>query len=122
MTFDYSEVAATALETLTEYGQPVTLSHGTPGAYDPATGTVASTVITQPGFAAELSYSARDIDGTLILRGDKKLLLAASGITAPTVDDTVTVGTVGTVVYTIKSINTLAPAGVAVIHELQGRA
>lgn len=114
----YTKSAATALRLLTKYGQAVTLSHSTPGTYDPATGSVSTVVTTQTGVAAELSYSAFELTNTLIQRGDKKLLLAASGITTPVVDDTVTVGTV---VYTIKNVNTLAPAGVAVTHELQAR-
>lgn len=115
----HTKAAATAVRLLAKYGQVVTLTHSAPGTYDPATGSVANTLTTQTAVAVELDYSEREIDGTLVQRGDKKLLLAASGLTVPTVDDTVTVRSV---VYTIKSVNTVAPGGVDIVYELQGRA
>ena len=115
----HTRAAATALRLLAKYGQAVTLTHSAPGTYDPDTGSVANTLTTQAGVAAELDYTEREIDGTLVQRGDKKLLLASSGVTMPTVDDTVTVRSV---VYTIKSVNAVAPGGVDIVYELQGRA
>jgi hypothetical protein len=109
----YQDMQSTAAELLTEFGQAVTLSRQTAGAYNPATGAAAVTVTTQTGTGAIFDYGSRDIDGTLIKQGDKKLLLAALGITAPQVDDTVTVNGV---VYTIVLIKALNPAATAVMY------
>jgi hypothetical protein len=100
-------------------GQAVTVTHIVTGAYNPATGTVSSTSTVQSGFAVELAYSHSEIDGTLILRGDKKLLLSISGMTAVSVDDTCTVGGV---VYLIKNVKPLSPGGIVLLYELQLRA
>lgn len=62
-------------------GQEVTLKSGTPGAYIPATGTSApSTPAIQRGCGIELAYKASEINGTQILRGDKKFMLSALGV------------------------------------------
>jgi len=96
----------------------VTLTHSNPGAYDPDLGTVAAVVTTQTAVAVEQSYSLREVDGTMVQRGDKKLLLTATNLVAPVVDDTCTVQEV---VYTIKNVNPLSPDGSAIIYELQVR-
>lgn len=115
----YSETAADATEAIREFGQAVTITHVVTGAYDPATGLVSSTSTVQSGFAVELAYSSSEIDGTLILRGDKKLLLSISGMTAIAVEDTCTVGGV---VYVIKNVKPLSPGGIVLLYELQLRA
>jgi len=59
------------------------------GAYNPATGKVeAATTLTYTGRGVFADYSARDIDGTLILTSDVKLTaLQAEVTTAPKVGD-----------------------------------
>ncbi len=119
MTYDYTEDAETAAELLEEFGQPITLTSKTSGAYSVSTGTAAVTTSTQPVSAVVLDYGSHDIDGTLIKAGDKRLLMAPQttagyDLTAPAVDDTVTVGST---VYTIKGIKTLSPAGTVVLFD-----
>ena len=62
-------------------------------------------------------FKARSIDGTLILRGDKRFLIAAIG-PVPTVADTIIhAGKV----YSIINVLTLQPSGVPIYYEVQGR-
>lgn len=57
-------------------------------AYNPATGEVESTATTYTGRGIFASYSARDIDGTLILSSDVRLTALQAEVTdAPQVGD-----------------------------------
>lgn len=124
MTYDYQSDADTAVDLLEEFGQSVTLTSKTSGAYSPSTGIAAVTTSTQTVNAVSLDYVSRDIDGTLIKAGDKRLLIApktTAGITltAPVVDDTVLVGSM---TYTIKSVKPLSPAGTVILFDCNIRA
>ena len=96
----------------------------TAGTYNPATGgfTGAGTS-TQTAYGAVFDYSNENIDGVLVLKGDKRLLLSAftatgATLTAPVVNDTVTIGGV---VHTVTNIITLSPSGIVVLYELNLR-
>jgi len=115
----YVDMAATAKELLTEFGQSVTLTRQTVGAYDPATGAAAVTTSAQTATGALFDYKNSQIDGTLIVAGDRRLILSAVGITAPQVDDTITAN--GRT-YTIKAVSETNPAGTAVIFTCNVRA
>ena len=124
MTF-YADMADTSAEMIAEFGQDVTLTLSVPGAYDTATGTTAAPdVSTQTVKGVEEAYSARSIDGTLILAGDKKLHVsplnaAGAAITAPQVESTVTF-TDGSV-WTVKAVMPLSPGGTPLLYTLQLR-
>lgn len=66
MAFDYARPAATAKRLLTRFGQVVTIKRTTPGAYDPATGTVSGGTVGYSCVGAVMNYASRDIDGTLV--------------------------------------------------------
>lgn len=114
----YTELATVADELLTEFGQAVTIRHRTSGAYDPATGTATVATTDEVGVGAVFDYDTKHIDGTMIVRGDKYVLLATIGITAPDTDDRMLIGGVE---YSVVSIKTEAPAGTAVLHTVQIR-
>lgn len=124
MTF-YADMAATAADLIAEFGQPVTLTRSVPGTYNTATATNgAPQVTTQSCLAVEDAYKAREIDGTLIRVGDKKLILspqtsAGASVTAPQTGDTVTFA--DTSVWTVKAVEPLSPGGTALIYTLQLR-
>jgi hypothetical protein len=99
---------------LTKYGQAVTITRQTTGAYDPATGSAAIVETTQTGVGALFDFETAEIDGTLIQQNDKKLLLNAI-VTAPLLNDKFTVNTI---IYTVVNIKELNPAGTAVMFEL----
>lgn len=116
----YARMQATANKMLKGKGQTIILSRNSVGAYDPTTGESTITVTTQTGYGAIFDYSDRNIDGELILSGDKQLILSAvnstgTALTAPEVNDTVT--DVGSVVRTITRIKAVSPAGTTVLFE-----
>ena len=125
MTYDYAEDSVVADELLTEYGQAVTLTRSTVGAYDPATGTAAVTTTTQAAIGAVFDYGlhasgATSILGSLIKIGDRQLLLstknaAGGALTAPVIDESTV--TIGGVVHTITHVKTLTPSGTAVLYD-----
>ena len=120
----YTKIQATANKLLKGKGQTVTITRQTSGAYNTATGAAAVTTTTQTGYGAIFDYADRNIDGELILSGDKQLLLSAvnstgTALTAPEVNDTVT--DAGAVVRTITRIKALSPAGTTVMFDVNLR-
>lgn len=113
----YAEMAATATEMLREFGAAATLRSITQGAYDPATGTAAQIVVSQPATAAVFDYALKFINGSVIRQGDKQAYLAVSGI-RPKIGDVLLWGDVE---YAVVSFKPLAPALVEVLWELQLR-
>lgn len=114
----YSSPAAAAVRLLTKFGRPVTLIKTTTGEYDPATGTVSQSTSSFPAVAADFAYELRDIDGTTIQRGDKRMLMAPDVAQAPANGDVVQVGGES---WSVISVDTLAPAGEPVLYTLQVR-
>ncbi len=122
----YQEMADTALELLVEFGQPVTLRRVTPGQIDPVEGSqTPDTVIEFPGTALLQDYNLiergqSNRDGALIEQGDKKIILAASGLSQrPELQDLL-IDTNGRI-WLIANIKEKSPAGTPIIYELQGR-
>lgn len=121
MTFDYAELATTATELLTEFGQNVTRRAYTIGAYDPATGSATPTTADTTRKGAVFDYNlqgagASFVRGTQIQAGDKQLLLDAAGTV--TQHDHFIIGGVEYVVQTFSIVN---PAGTPVMHDIHLR-
>lgn len=121
----YDRMASTALRLITRFGQAGTLDDVTPGTYDPVTGeTTADTPITQPCQLILLDYSlqesgAKYTAGTQVLTGDKKILIAASGLSwAP--EMTTTVAADGAI-WRAVNIKVSNPAGTPLVYEIHGR-
>jgi len=123
-TFNYARVKATVERMLAKYGQDLTLTHHSIGAYDPATGTATDTTSTETAKGAIFewgqlgstpSYGKSMIPATSIVAGDKQLFLSPTGITVPEVNDYVT--DANGAIYLIKMVKTLAPAGTVVLIE-----
>ncbi len=119
MSFNYPDVAQTASELLKEFGAPVTLVRVTRGAYDPATGTVATSEVEHVASGVKLDYEQRMVDGSSILRGDQRVYLGPFIAAAPQAGDRMTVGGKE---FTVVASRPLAPAGVVVLHDVQVRA
>lgn len=106
-------------------GQSVTLTRKAAGAYDTATGSASITETTQTATAVVLPLAGFSKRGdSNAVQGDAQLLLAAltaSGatLTAPVVDDTVTLAD-GTVAV-ITAVSPLAPAGTALMYDCRLR-
>lgn len=118
----YSRAIATVQRLLAKYGAQTTLT--TPGSGD-GTYDTATQVATPPApvvddvTAAVFPYDDKFVDGTLILSGDEQAYLSAVGITEPKPGSVLAWGGKS---YTTIRAKTLAPAGEAVLYELQVRA
>lgn len=124
MAIDYDEIATDALESIEDAGQSVTLNiPGTGGGYVPGVGVVpGEPATTADGVGVLLDYTQREIDGTSIMHGDQKLLLAPQIDAIPTTAHTVTAMHLGeTKTFTVKHVAAVAPAGQPVLYILQLR-
>ena len=119
MSFDYSEIAANALETLTEFGQSVTLRSFSAGVYDPSTGLVTPTTADTTRNGALFDFGAGQTleRGTLIQGGDKRILISPDG--ELNLQDHIIVGSVE---YIFVSIGEINPAGTVVLYDCHIRA
>ena len=61
-----------------QYGEPLTLVSKSFGAYDPTTGTNTETTTDIPFIGYMAMYDLGEIDGTYIIRGDRKLILGST--------------------------------------------
>ena len=115
----YGDLAATADRSLQKFGASVTLLRTAAGVYDPASGTTTTPKpVAYVGVGVALNYTAQDMKNSLIQQGDQKLYISALGMVEPRPGDTVQFG--GSA-YTVVDSKPLAPAGVAVLFEVQVR-
>ncbi len=120
----YDRMSATALNLIARFGQSITLRDTVPGEYDPVTGgSTPETTVDQPAQAILQDYALQQAgmsyaEGTVIRQGDKKILVAAQGLTPPTLTTTVIADGATWTIVNIKEIN---PAGTPLVYELQGR-
>jgi len=110
----------TASPLIEEYGQAMTLRRTTPGTFDPITGTAgAATLVDYSCSGITRNYKIKDIDGVKIQSKDKLITLTApTTMPEPSEDDDLIIAGV---TYAIQDCKPLAPGGVAVIYEVQGR-
>lgn len=118
----YDEMAVMALELITEFGQPVILRDTIKGVYDPATGkTGPDTVIERTAQGILLDFTGQEFQtNSLIKVGDKKLKIAASGLSLPPtlLSKAVIQGKTWSIVPPLKEMK---PAGTPLLYELQVR-
>jgi len=120
----YDRMAATALRLIEQFGQEITMRDTVPGEYDPVTGGSTPDVeVDQPAQAILQDYALQQsgmtyAEGTVIKQGDKKILVAAQGLTPPQLTTTVIAGGATWTIVNIKEIN---PAGTPLVYEIQGR-
>jgi hypothetical protein len=118
----YDEMAALALEMITEFGQPVIIRATTVGDYDPETGSAPpDTVTDQTAQGILLDFTGQEFqNNSLIKQGDKKLKIAAQGLAwAPgLLNKVIAQGRTWSIVPPLKEIN---PAGTPILYELQVR-
>lgn len=106
-------------------GQAVTLTAASGGGYSPATGKRAGqSTAAQTGSGIEDSYSAREIDGSTVLAGDKRFMLSAlasdgTALTMPAPGDLLEYGTGAR--WRIMAAEPYAPAGLAIYAMLHLR-
>ena len=120
---DYTRMRAMCNQQLKDKGLTCTITKQTAGTYSVSTGVATVTTSTQSAYGALFDYDNTNIDGSLVKKGDRKLLLSAlntslAALTAPSVNDQVTAYSV---TYTIVAIRPIAPSGVAVAYDCQIR-
>lgn len=72
------DLYASALSLLTDFGEPMTISRVTPGAYNPATGlTGTPTTVNYPGQGRLGNYADVAVDGTIIQQFDRRVTFVA---------------------------------------------
>lgn len=116
----YGDMAAVADDVLREFGATGTLTRTeSTGEYDPDTGDYVTTTVTQDCIAVVLPVDQKLVDGTTVLATDETAYLSAVGVTEPRASDRLKVNGK---IYTVIRCKNLAPAGQAVLYELQVRA
>ena len=117
----YGELAQAAVDLLQELGQPIRVVRpGGSGEYNPDTGTVSEGADqTFNASGAEFDYVQREIDGTNILQGDRRVLVSPDLGTMPKAGDALFLeNDTRLEVVRCKPLN---PAGVVVLLEVQCR-
>ena len=115
---DYSALVLEVDEIIAEFGQPITIKTTTIGEYDPITGVVNNTTTNVIAKGVLFDYGEKDINGTTILKGDKKLYITANGVSSITTNDSISIGTTD---YHITSVTQTNPAGTNLLWEVSVR-
>jgi len=115
MSFDYAPLAKTAETLLKKFGQELTFTRTSKGAYDPGTGTTTDTTSTFKKNGVLFDYSDRDIADATVLAGDRRLVSEAHTYE---IGDTVAIGSD---TFRIIAISTNQPGDTALVSELQIR-
>jgi hypothetical protein len=110
------------LDLITQFGQPVTLRDTVKGVYDPSTGNTGQDTVTErTAQGILLDFTGQEFQtNSLIKVGDKKLKIAASGLSAPPtlLNRAVIQGKTWSIIPPLKEVN---PAGTPLLYELQVR-
>jgi hypothetical protein len=118
---NYPRLKAMAERLIAKAGQPATLVRATRvggNPKDPRTGTV--TPANHAVKVVETEYDIREIDGTVILRSDRRFLMSTEGLgqVDPNSADALIVG--GKTLQVV-SMKPLQPGGVVLLYDVQAR-
>lgn len=116
MSFDYGPLAKLAEAQMKDKGRSVTLRLET-ATFLPATGVTTLVNTDSPVNAVFTDFEAGQIDGTLILQGDKKVLIAAREATPTTGHKIVD----GARTWNIVSVKEITPGPTALLFEVHAR-
>ena len=119
----YTDMAATAAELIEEFGQTMTLTRRTAGAYASSTGDATVTTSTASVFGVVLparkqnrSDDERFQPGSMVREGSHNIILAADGLAVtPLPGDTIATSSE---TWVVLSVTTLNPAGTALYHSM----
>ena len=115
----YTNMAATALAQINDKGRTVTLREYGDAVYDPATDTFtqgsADDVIAKALFT---KFKTGDVDGELIKHEDKRVLIAASGVSKPAQGSLIVDGSDS---YRVINTDEIKPADTSILYMVQVR-
>ena len=117
---DYLADRADVLAAFKEDGMLMTLAVPGASTFDHILGAYsAATAVQYTGYGLVKEYKAQEIDGTVIQRGDQKVLVVFedASIVPATTHNLSTVGNL----YAVQNVGALAPAGVVIFFTLQVR-
>ena len=121
---NYEAIRIAAAGKIRQSGKRVTWRTSTAGTFDPVTGlTTGAAASDMTLYAVETFFSQADIDGTVVLQGDRRFMLAAVDLTGaaiaqPSAGDKLIVSSSTLSVVAVKP---LAPGDVAVFYEVHCR-
>ena len=102
-----------------KFGKRLTLTRVTEGTYNPATSSTTNTTASETVYGVVEEYTPKEFAAGMVAVGDKKVTLAAQGITEPSLADKVTVGSK---VYNVVAVGTIFSGDNAALYILQVRA
>lgn len=109
----------TASNLIMKFGKIITLSRQSKGIYDPATGELPASSISNLSVKALVKdYKPTEFISGTIETGDKKVTLAALNLAQPNVGDKVTIDLLD---YTVIAVKTTWSGELAALYELQVR-
>lgn len=116
----YASQAASVVRQIGKFGRLVTLRRVTAGTLDTATDTITGAGTTDATVkAVVLDYQQREIDGDMVIRGDKRVLIAAADLdSAPAKSDRIIDGGV---TYQIENVEIVGPGDTDLLYKLQVR-
>ena len=115
---NYSRFVTLAINQIKDKGRTVTLRSKSDGVFDPLTSDfVDGTVTDRTPKALFTEYKSKDIDGSVIVRGDKMVLIA--DMSAP--PDTNDVLIDGDEQYAIVNVGAIQPGDTPILYKLQVR-
>ena len=115
MAFNYSPLAASATSLIQRFGQQLTFTRVTKGAYDPNTGQTSDSSATYTKYGCAFDYSDTERADQTIQEGDRRVLAEAHSYK---VGDTVSLNSE---VYRIVAISNIQPAATNMAVNLQVR-
>lgn len=115
MTFDYSTLRDIAEAQINDKGKTVTHVSVTSGTFNPATGAITGSTQTSASVKAVVTdFRDFQIDGSIIQRGDKMLLVSAK----PALVDKYTIDAID---YQVVNVRSISPGDTDIVYKVQVR-
>lgn len=108
-----------AKQLITQFGQDMTIERHTAGSYDPSTSTGGVAKQSAACKGVVLGFSTRKIDGEAVRRGDRRILISASGLNFEIKPGDKLL--IRNKPLEVIDVTAFAPAGVATHFEVQAR-
>lgn len=116
----YANAASVAKKQTESKGRNVTLRRNTEGTYDPAADTISGASTADETIKAVITeYEQGEIEETIIVRGDKKVLIAATSLSSPPDHNDIIVD--GSQQYRIVHIQAVQPGDTLLLYKLHVR-
>lgn len=110
---------ALAVKMLAKFGKAIAFQSVAEGAYDPVTGDMAANTVTSSNVQALIKdYNGIELMSGLIQQGDRRVTIAAYGVTLPQPSDKIVIDSE---TYNIIAVKSIWSGDLAVLYILQAR-